>query len=325
MSETHVTWNNDVELILADVDQTVCDDFVPAEPEMVAEIDGLLDEGKSIVFVTGGPLLRLRPRLLDQLSPRNRHRVVAAHCSGAEVWGFDKDGTVHDEPFYSVYDHIMTEGQKRQWRDIVDDLLKEFALEAHPVTPLEQFRAQYGNDPFHIILEDRGPQITLEVVNGYDLDDEQRALVAKRLPQHADVVDLREPIAAWVTERLQAAGVPVTPRLAGVFAVDLALAGVSKTEAVRRILSSPHILQHIGQGSLDLSDPNKLEVWGDRFDQQRGTDWLISAAVDPAVRSIDFRDEDPAGFPPELPNIVVWGGQHKLEKGALEYLQGRRK
>lgn len=322
MSLERIEWNNDVRLVLADVDQTVADDFVPAAPEMVAELDALLDDGVSIVFVTGGPLKRLRPRLLDSLSPKNRQHVLVSHCSGAEVWGFDKDGELHDEPFYSVYDEHLSEVQKRRWREIVDEMVTTFALEKHPVTPMDEFRANAGDNPFAVMFEDRGPQITIEVINGHDLTEAQQAIVRQRLPDMHEVIDLREPMSAWLSERFEREDVPITPRVAGVFALDLAIKGVSKSESVKRVLGSPHLLQHIGQASLDLNDPSRFEVWGDRFDQTRGTDWLISVAVDPAVRSIGFRKEDPAHFP-EGYNIVLWPGPTHLQDGALEYMQSR--
>ncbi len=322
MTEQKVEWNNDVRLILADVDQTVADDFVPAAPGMVAELDGLLTEGVSVIFVTGGPLKRLRPRLLDGLSPENRQRVLVSHCSGAEVWGFDANGELHDEPFYSVYDQHLDGGQKERWRSIVDELVEAFALKKHPVTPIEEFHAKAGDDPLSVIYEDRGPQITLEVINGHDLTPEQQSAVRRRLPHLNEVIDLREPMLPWLAERFEQQNVPITPRLAGVFALDMAIKGVSKTESVKRILSSPELLAHIGQSSIDLNNPKLFEIWGDRFDQTRGTDWLISAAVDPAVRSVDFRREDPAHFPKGY-NIVLWHGPNHLQDGALDYLRSR--
>ena len=38
--------------------------------------------------------------------------------------------------------------------------------------PVSSFKFQAGNDPLSVMLEDRGPQITFEMVNGYDLTPE---------------------------------------------------------------------------------------------------------------------------------------------------------
>jgi hypothetical protein len=40
-----ILWNNAVRLLLADVDQTVADDFVPAAPGMIHELSALLAGG----------------------------------------------------------------------------------------------------------------------------------------------------------------------------------------------------------------------------------------------------------------------------------------
>jgi hypothetical protein len=323
MSQETLAWNDAVRLVLADVDQTVADDFLPATSEMVQELNGALGEGKSLFFVTGGPFARFRPRIGDQIEPRLRHRMIVSHCSGAEVWGYDKNGDVHAKPFYSLYDERLTEAQKRTWRAVVAEAVEAFRLEPQPVQTLDAFRSKFGDNPFAVILEDRGPGITFELVNAHHLTDEQRRQVRARLPHLAEVVDLREPLRAWFAQRLKEEGVAVTPRLAGVFALDLALEGVSKTDSVKRVLANPHIIEHIGLGGVDLSDPKTMEIWGDRFDQTKGTDWLMCAAVDPRVRAIDFRREDPAHFPSGY-NIVLWNGKHELQDGALEYLRSRR-
>ena len=244
-----VTWNPNVKLICADVDQTVADDFMPAEPEMIHELNAILSEGIRLFFVTGGPLTRLRTRVIDQLNPQLRQHVLVSHCSGAEVWGFNADGGQHEEPFYSVYDSHMTEEQKTTWRQVVDELVAEFKLKKYPPQPVEQFRGAVGDDPLSIIYEDRGPQITLEVINGYDMTESQHQAALAQLPNLEEVVDLREPMLTWIANRLKRQGVPVTPRLAGVFALDLALEGVSKTQSVERVLASEAIMGHLGLSS----------------------------------------------------------------------------
>lgn len=290
---------------------------------MIEELAGLLGEGKSLFFVTGSPLNRLRTRIIDRLPAALRHQTLVSHCSGAEVWGFDAAGQQCAEPFYSLYDALVNDTQKRQWREIVDQLVAEFQLTTYGPQTLEEFHAQAGDNPLAVMLEDRGPQITLEVVNGYDLTEKQRQQVRERLPHLTEIIDLREPIIARAQKLLKAAKVPVTPRFGGVFAVDLAIEGVSKTHSITEVLGRPEILRSMGIEPSDLADPKHLEIWGDRFDQGRGTDWLMCQALDPRVRAIDFRpDEDPANFPAGY-NIVRWPGVQHLQEGALEYLQSR--
>jgi hypothetical protein len=64
---------------------------------------------------------------------------------------------------------------------------------------------------------------------------------------------------------------------------------------------------------------------GDDFSATNGgTDLHMREALAPTVRSIDFRDEDPAELPTHL-NIVLWDGAHRLQDGLLEYLTGRHR
>lgn len=319
---SEVLWNPKVKLILADVDQTIADDFMPADENMVREISDLLSDGHSLFFVTGSPLSRLKLRLTDRLPAHQRANVLVSHCSGAEVWGFDEKGNQRAEPYYSLYDELVDDDQKRKWREIVGQLVDEFKLTTYDPRPIEELRAKAGNDPFAVILEDRGPQITLEIVNGYQLDDEQRQQVQAKLPHLSEVIDLREPLRTRAEELFVAAQLPITPRFGGVFALDLALKGVSKETSVKYALAQPNILESINLKPEDIHRAENLEIWGDRFDQDAGTDWLMCAAVDSHVRAIDFRAEDSSRFP-EGYNIVLWPGPHHLQDGVLEYLQAR--
>src|SRR4051812_11418024 len=108
-SDQSVLWNPKVKLILADVDQTVADDFMPAEEGMVEELAGVLGGGCALFFITGSPLNRLRSRLIDRLPAELRSKVLVSHCSGAEVWGFDSAGNQLSKPFYSLYDETLNE------------------------------------------------------------------------------------------------------------------------------------------------------------------------------------------------------------------------
>ena len=81
----------------------------------------------------------------------------------------------------------------------------------------------------------------------------------------------------------------------------------------------PDVLTALG---LDRGLPRafEMEIWGDRFSRDAGTDWLMCTALDPRVRAISFRDEDPAEFPDGY-NIHLWDGAYRLHDGLLEYLR----
>jgi hypothetical protein len=319
-----IKWNNNLRLAIADVDETIAEVYSPAEAEMIAELSLFLSNGGKLFMVTGGSLKRVKKGITDLIDPILRHDILVSHCSGAEVWGFTREGDLRAQPFYSIYDDVFTEDMKKRWRKAVEKLVNEFGLRTHPAQPKADFWNKIGRDPRDIMLDDRGPQITMEVVNGHDLSDEQLALFAQDVPYtHDGRRDLRIPLMQRAGELLAEAQVPVSPRLGGVFALDFAIEGSSKTTSITYVLENPKALATIGLKAGDILSPAHLEVWGDKYSiLHGGTDRHMSEALPPSVRSIDFREENPAEFPQGY-NIVIWDGAQHLHHGLLQYLQSR--
>ena len=317
-----VAWNNDIRLIVSDVDETIADLYVEAEPEMVFELIRLLKEERSIFFVTGQGLKSVQWRIIDKIPQHLRSHILVGHCSGAEVWGFNPDGTLQSQPFYSVYN--LSESQKVKWRELVQQIVKEFHLKTYPTMPVSDFLKKAKDNPLAIMIEDREPQITFEVVNGYDLTPEQTNKLEISIPETHGNYDLRVPILERAEELFIEANLPVSTRLGGIFAVDFAIKGVSKTTAVEHVLSEDSVLASLGLNTKDLQNPFNIEVWGDKFSTIRGgTDRHMSEALPKEVRSVDFREENPEEFE-EGYNIVVWNGRNHLRHGLLEYLKSRK-
>lgn len=320
MSE--IKWNPKIKLVVSDVDETIADLFVPAAPEMADELNGLLREGKALFLVSGAGFASIKRRVVDLIDPSFRKRVLVSHCSGAEVKGFDEEGNELEKPYYSKYDEILTSDQKDKWREIVKQTVDEFHLEPHPTMPVKEFKEKFGDNPLAVMLEDRGPQITFEFVNAHNLTTDQIEKLRDHFPNF-DMADLRIPMMERVTELLEEAEIPITPRLGGMFALDLALKGVSKTTSVQFALENEAVLVSLGLTKEDIQDDSALEVWGDKFSViNGGTDRHMSEALSKGVRSIDFRPENPAEFM-EGYNTVLWDGQKQLHEGLLEYLQSR--
>lgn len=326
MSETpSIKWNDQVRLVLSDVDETIADVYTPAEPEMANELSSFLRDGGKLFMVTGGSMARVERDITSQIDPALRRDILVSHCSGSEVWGFTESGERREKPFYSVYEETFTPELKQRWRDVISQLVKEFDLRPHPAQPKIVFWEEIGRDPLDIMLDDRGPQITMEVVNGTDLTDEQLARLSYEVPLTHGKRDLRTAIQNRATELLGEAAVPITPRFGGNFALDFAVEGVSKTTSIQSVLTMPEVLSTIGLQPSDVQNPHELEIWGDKYSVLHGgTDRHMSEALPPEVRSIDFREEDPAEFP-EGYNILLWDGPQHLHHGLLEYLQSKHK
>ncbi len=322
-----ITFNNQIKLILSDVDETIAGVYLPAVPALIAELDKLLDERKVLFMTSGGSLQSIRERIIDKVNSKLRHRVLIAHCMGAEVWGFQNNGELNPSPYYGRYDKNLNEDQKKQWRVIVNDAVKRFKLQTFLPEPKTDFEKRSNKQPLAIMLADRGPQITLELVNAINLSEAQRNLLEKELnisiPLTHGAYDLRIVIADYLNDRYQKAGLPIDARIAGTFALDNILNGVDKTLAVRFILEHENILKNLEIHRQDIENASALEIWGDKFIPQKGgVDFDMCKAVSPKVRAIDFRKENSAEYPPGY-NIQSWDGQRHLQEGLLEYLQSR--
>lgn len=326
MNKPSILWNPKLKLAISDVDETIADVYTPADPEMIKELVQFLAEGHKLFMVSGGWLKNMQTNIIDHIEPSLRQNILVAHCSGSEVWGFTNTGKLRDEPFYSKYEELFTPEMKQAWRNAVDQLIAEFGLRTHATRPKQIFREAVSTDSHDIMFEDRGSQITMQLTNAFDLSDEQYAMIEHEVPLTHGQRDLRIPVMERAQELFDAANLPITPRLGGTTAIDMAVEGVSKTTAIKSVLENTDVLATIGLTLSDIKDPKEtLEIWGDKFSELRGgTDRHMSEALPHDVRSIDFRQEDPSEFPKGY-NIVIWDGRQHLHQGLLEYLQSRPK
>ena len=316
-------FNDDIKLIISDVDETIAAVYTEASEGMIIELEKLLKEGRIIFMITGHGLKGVQKRITDKIDKSLRKGVLIAHCSGTEVQGFDPNGELHDEPYYDKYEKIFSEAQKKQWRKIIKQLISEFGLKVYPTMTKPVFREKSKLKPLSIMLDDRGPQITFEVVNATDLSEEQAEGLGMQIPKTNGQLDLRALISKRADELFTENNIPVSAPLAGTFSIDFAIKGVSKKTAVKHIIHDEAILSMLGLPKDILKHPNYLEAWGDKFSVIRGgTDRHISEALPKEVRSITFRDESPDEFLKGY-NTVVWDGKRNLHHGLLEFLKNR--
>lgn len=323
-----IHFNSSIKLVLADVDETIADVYTKAVPEMIQELNRFIEERRVLFLVSGGGLQSIRERIIDQLKPEVRHKVIVAHCSGAEVWGFQKGGEINSEPFYGIYENHFTASQKRNWREITNSLIERFQLKTFPAQPRKDFIRESSADPLSIMLSDRGPQITFEFTNSINLTNEQKGEIEEKLsisiPLHHGTYDLRYPVMEEATRLYKEAKFPIRPHLGGVFALDHIIDGVNKTKAIKHVLEDEYILSDLGLQRNDINDIREIEIWGDKFNQKKGgPDFQMCLALSPEVRSIDFRQENPEELPKGY-NIQLWDGTKFLHEGLLEYLQSSR-
>src|SRR3972149_589868 len=315
-----IKWNPRVKLILSDVDETLADLYLPADPEMINKITKILQKEIVLFFITGQGIKSVLEIIVNKMPENLRWQILVGHCSGTEVWGFDHSGKLNKNPFYSIYNEKLIDDQKTKLRKIIDKLIKDFELKTYPTMPVELFLNKAGDDPLSIMFEDRGPQITFEMVNAYDLSDDQLQKLKLKIPNTHGHFDISILLVERAERFFNEEKLPITPRLGGIFALDFAVKGISKTTAVEYGLNNEQVLSSLGLRKSDLTNPEDFEIWGDKFSVIRGgTDRHMCEAVNPRVRTIDFRKENPEEFLKGY-NIVTWDGEKHLHEGLLEYL-----
>lgn len=307
-------------LLISDVDDTLAHAYAPASDTIIRGLNSILQMGVKLFLVTGQSIDNIKYRITDHISPSLRCNILVGCCSGAEVWGFTPDGSVKSHPFYSKYEELLDNSKKSIWRQIVQDIIRLFGFSAINTMPKPQFRAVTNGDPSIIMLEDRQSQITFELVNSTKLTEDQYLAFRERVPDMSASHDLRVSVVEISNRMLSASDIPVTARLAGAFAVDFAILGVTKTTAVHYVLYSELCKEYWGIDTTEHGFFNRVEIWGDKFSViDGGTDRHICEALPPSVRTIDFRKEKREELP-EGYNILIWNGEQQLSEGTEEYL-----
>ena len=292
-----IKWNNDVRLIFADVDSTIADVYTDATTNMIKNLEKVLDHGIILFLISGGSKKSIVDRVISKIR-NNRQNIILAHCMGAEIIEFTENGEEIKPYYYSSYEQLMSDSQKAEWRNIMKKLIKEFGLETFPPINPNIFAINSKNDSKKIIYDDRGPQITFEIVNA---------------PQ------MRESIVAKARIMIEDAKLPIDIALGGRFAIDFHLQGVNKTSTVQRFIGDNKILEKYNLVEIIKSPEKYCEIWGDKF-YPDGSDFKICKALPKCVRTIDFCNENSSLFEKGY-NIKIWDGKKPLEEGLDEYLE----
>jgi HAD-superfamily hydrolase, subfamily IIB len=314
-----IEWNDRIKLIITDVDETIAPVYMRASDEMIEELSKLLEENKIIFFITGQSTKSIEWRIVSFIPANLRRNILIGQCSGCEVFGYGSSGKINNKPFYSHYEEVISNNQKEEWRKIIKIIIEKFKLTTYQTMPKPEFRKITSN-PQEIMYEDRGPQITFEVVHGINLSGNDKERLNEEFKFNSN--DFRDPIILEASKLLKEKGIPITPRKAGTFAIDFAVKDISKADAIKYVLDNPKILNDLGLSEINISE---IEIWGDKFSVSNGgTDRHMSEALNPSVRSITFRKEDALDFLKGY-NTVIWNGEKELEEGTLEFIKTRYK
>ena len=320
-----ISWNDNCKIVFSDVDDTIAKGYTDASKDMISALEDLLRDGIILYLISGASIESIQDRIINFIDPLLRKRILVAHCSGAEVFGYNDEGARHEKPYYSLYDEKLSPSEKVTFREIIQQLLAEFKLKTYPTMGSKTaFREMTNLDPYAIMYADRGPQITFQLTNAYDLSAEQARVM--QVPLTHGQYDLRYKIMERAQFLFSRSDIPVHAQTGGTTALDFVIKGVSKESAIHWFFANAALLQRLGLDAEDLrAHPEHMEIWGDKFSTIRGgTDRHICAGLPPEVRAIDFRQENKEELP-EGYTIQLWNGKKELYEGLLEYLQSRKK
>ncbi|MFI6480744.1 hypothetical protein ACIBH1_22650 [Nonomuraea sp. NPDC050663] len=197
-------WDPEVRLVIADVDDTLAEPYLPIEAEMRDELAALLAAGTKLLLASGAGIGAIDARVVSRLPSHLRREVLVAHCNGAEVYGYGPAGGRLPDPLHSV----VTASQRAQLRaalHVAELAVKELELEECERPPAP---------PGCVVVDDRGVQLSLDLGSRRERD----ALLDR------------------IRELLDGGGLAVEARPGGDLAVDIVLPHVDKGRAVQAVL-----------------------------------------------------------------------------------------
>ena len=289
-----------VKLIFADLDDTLSELYKPASNKVKEYLNRLLQEGKSIVIISGQGRDNIFDRVVCGIEEKLRRKMLVCGCGGAYIYGFDNDGKFESTPIYSIYEEKLNIEQRNIWREKINQLINEFDLKLYKSMPKDEFTELTNSMPNAVIFEDRESQITFEVMND---------------------LALREKMIARGKELMQEANLPIGVFKGGEYAIDFMVNGVSKTYAVKYLMSNTEALKKIGVNNPEKLDDENMQVWGDKYSLiNGGTDMNMLYGLNKNVLALDFRKEPIEELDMSY-NIRIWNGEKTLCEGLEEYLK----
>jgi phosphomannomutase len=189
-------------VIIADVDDTICPSTRPVAGEMAAEIGRLAGRGWVVAFISGSTMEQIGAQLTPHLSVQ--HHLLAASGSHYKVVAPDGDSR-------EIYRLAFDEPEKKRILGAFEGLIRRHGLRSE-TTAQDQ-------------LQDRGSQITLSAIGRGASDAAKRAF---------DPDGSRRD--AWVLELTRELGSGLNIRRGGTTSIDITPAGIDKEWGIRRFL-----------------------------------------------------------------------------------------
>ncbi len=313
MTKIDIKWNNNLKVIITDVDDTVAEIFKSATDEVINELNKVLSEGKIIFFISGQGIHNIYSRVISHLDKKYMKQVLVGHCNGSEIYQFDDNGDIVEEPIFSVCNLYSENLDKTKMKAVVNEILEHFSLIPLPPMPLEEFKLRSENKPNYIMLDNRNVQISIDFVNTIDSCKFKNIDI-----ENNESRDIRQIVAKEAEKIIAKYDIPIESCIAGTCAIDFIYKGVEKGLPIRHLIKFGKEFKNDLPNQISIGSENEIEVWGDSFSGKNASDRKMSYALPKEIRSISFREINEKikdGY-----NVVEWNGEKRLNEGLLEFL-----
>ena len=148
---------NEKKVIIADVDDTICDSCQQISPEMAEQISKLISKGYTFAFISGSKCEHLHSMISSKIN--EEHHLLGTTGTIYEKVNFDKRQL--------IYANNLTNNEKGEIFYAFKKLIRQFNIE--PITSTED---QLQDRDSQITLSALGRNAPLEVKRNYDPNEE---------------------------------------------------------------------------------------------------------------------------------------------------------
>ena len=203
-------------VIMADVDETICEPAQEINPRLAEKINALIGKGITFVFISGTPTTELQRMISAHLS--EEHHLLA---NTGTAYSIQRNGFLTN-----IYTHQLNDHEKKEITAALEKLIQEYRLQ-----PLTSKEDQLQDRETQITLSALGRHAPLELKKQFDPAREKRAAWVK-----------------WLRSYLSEGKYEIN--IGGTTTIDITRKGLDKEWAIREFLKinnfSPEQVVFIG-------------------------------------------------------------------------------
>ena len=203
-------------VIIADVDETICEPAQEINPRLAEKINALIGKGITFVFISGTPTTELQRMISAHLS--EEHHLLA---NTGTAYSIQRNGFLTN-----IYTHQLNDHEKKEITAALEKLIQEYRLQ-----PLTSKEDQLQDRETQITLSALGRHAPLELKKQFDPAREKRAAWVK-----------------WLRSYLSEGKYEIN--IGGTTTIDITRKGLDKEWAIREFLKinnfSPEQVVFIG-------------------------------------------------------------------------------